>query len=86
MILYSYECRHCGHQFDAYNHIPTRNYQECVVCGKLSNLVITNSRNQEWFKPHWNEHLDPDKPIFVKSRNHYKDLCKQYGVTARCLL
>lgn len=85
MILYCYECPHCGQGFEAYNNITTRCYQECPVCGKLSNLVIRPSNPRDWFRPHWNEHLDPDKSIYVKTRSHYKDLCKQYGVYARCL-
>ena len=42
---------------------------------------------RDWFRPHWNEHVqESGDPVYVESKSHYKNLCKENGVRARCLM
>lgn len=86
MILYQYQCTTCQREFEAYNRIDERFYAPCPFdCGGNGKLVIAHYKNQDWFKPHWNEDLDPNKPVFIESRGHFKELCKDYKVYSRAL-
>lgn len=84
MPLYDYSCRACGLQFEAQRHIDERLDVDCPACGGETSLLITCNK-RDWFRPHWNEHINPDREIYVESKEHYRQLCKQNGVQARCL-
>ena len=85
MPLYDILCLECGKEFEATSKVEDRLGIKCL-CGGETKILLTNSRNRDWFREHWNEHLDPNKSIFVSSKGQYKELCKKYGVQARCLL
>jgi hypothetical protein len=36
-------------------------------------------------RPHLNEDF-PNGPVYVESKQHYRKLCKEQGVEARCLM
>jgi len=74
----------CRDEFEAYVTIAKREGVRCKLCGCATKILITNNHNQHWFKPHWNEHFTGD-PVYVKSLNHYKQLCKDNNVTSRAI-
>jgi len=83
MPLYDYRCKRCDHEFEEVAKIKDRYEVSCPKCSGGVTLLITGSK-KDWFRPHWNENFD-DQPVFVKSKGHYRELCKKYGVYARCL-
>jgi putative FmdB family regulatory protein len=85
MILYEYECRVCGKIFERYNSIETRHTAQCPNnCQGVAELVITNHRNQDWFKPGMWEDFGLE-PVFVRSKGHLKELCLQHGMYSKAL-
>jgi len=82
MPLYDFQCLCCLDIFEGYSTIKDRKEVVCKHCGCDTEILITNSHNQHWFKPHWNEHFTGD-PVYVKSLGHYKQLCKDNNVTSR---
>lgn len=83
MPLYDYQCKKCGKTFEELRHIDERLSVKCICGGEVS-ILVTNNKT-DWFRPHWNENFDL-KPIYVESKQHYRKLCKQYGLTARALM
>ena len=83
MPLYDVQCTQCGKEFEHFCKIDELNSIYCSCGGKCKTL-ITNYHNQDWFKPHWNPNFDLE-PIFVKSRNHFKELCLKYNMTPSCM-
>ena len=86
MPIYEYECLKCNRKFELLQPIQDRNNTKCPKCKQPVKLLISSGVGKDWFRPHWNEHLDGEKPIYVKSKKHYKKLCKERGVEARCLM
>lgn len=41
MILYSYHCTNCGHDFDELNSIEDRQSFTCPVCGRFAEKVMS---------------------------------------------
>lgn len=83
MPLYDYKCKKCGLEFENFACINDRNRVQCK-CGGKAELLITAKKTKDWFYPHWNEHFG-NTPIYVRSRNHLRQLCKEHGVTSRAL-
>lgn len=80
MPLYHYRCNQCGIEFEEYNKIEERYDLLCPECGGDVDILITKA-TVHIFKPFWHEDFD-DKPVYVKSKKHYKELCEKYGVYA----
>lgn len=85
MPIYDYQCQ-CGHEFEAGNTIGNRLNMTCPECSSREVKLLITTSKKDWFRPHWNEHFTHEKEIFVESKEHYKKLCKEYGVYAKCLL
>ncbi|MCW7076432.1 MAG: hypothetical protein OCU18_03960 [Candidatus Syntrophoarchaeum sp.] len=83
MPLYDCMCNRCGKEFEAYASVSSRKNIRCE-CGGTSEILITNHKTKDWFKPHVNEHFN-GKPIEVRSRRHLKELCKKFNVTSRAI-
>lgn len=89
MPLYDIECKRCKHEWEEMRTIAEVDtmdgYFVCPECGFLKGkIVIKHYRNEDWFHPHWNEHFEVN-PVFVKSRNHLKQLCDKYGMVSNAL-
>lgn len=84
MPLYDMKCNECGHEFEDIFKINELENAMCPKCWGSVRILITNPNNTDWFKPHWNENFDTE-PVFVRSRNHLKQLCDQYGVISHAL-
>jgi hypothetical protein len=84
MPLYDYYCK-CGKtQRDVFHKMEDKVVVRCE-CGKKMVKDLGNCNKKDWFRPHWNEHID-HKPIYVESKEHYRKLCKERGLVARCLM
>lgn len=83
MPLYDCKCIECDREFETFCKIADLDSLRCD-CGGKAVTLITNARCQDWFKPHWNPNFDIE-PIYVRSRNHMKQLCRQYNLTSRAL-
>jgi putative FmdB family regulatory protein len=84
MPLYDVQCLECKKEFEAFSLIEERTRIKCK-CGGSCKILITNFKSEHWFKPHWNPNFRSDKPVYVRSLNHYKQLCKKHGVTSRAI-
>lgn len=82
MPLYDYKCEVCGEEFEDFRHIEDR--EKVTHCGVKAKLLISKANN-DWFRPHWNEHISEDGPVYVESKRHYKELCKKHGVYSMAL-
>lgn len=86
MPLYDYWCDGCKKSFEIFKKLDQHGRKEyCPECKGEMSQDLSNHTKRDWFREHWNEHLD-SKPIFVESKEHYKRLCKERGLTARCLM
>lgn len=83
MPTYDYYCE-CGEVMKDVFHKLNDPTPICQ-CGLPMRKDLSQCSKKDWFRPHWNENLD-HKPIYVESKEHYKKLCKERGVTARCLM
>lgn len=85
MPIYEYKCKTCDKEFEKLARIDDRHKTKCD-CGGDSQLLISSSISRDWFRPHMNENIDTNGPIYVESKGHYKKLCKERGLEARCLM
>lgn len=86
MPLYDYFCPDCEDvRKDIFHKIQDMPKIICGTCGGKMQVDLSGHNKRDWFRPHWNENLDI-KPVFVESKEHYKKLCKERGLTARCLM
>lgn len=84
MPLYDYRCGICGKvKADVFHHIDEDSAPFC--CGEHMKKDLSQCNKKDWFRPHWNENIDT-KPIYVESKEHYRKLCKERGLVARCLM
>ena len=84
MPIYEYYCKKCNKTFEKIACISERDNVLCG-CGR-SPKVLISKQGKDWFRPFWNEHLDPKGPVYIESKKQYAQECKKRGVTARCLL
>ena len=87
MPIYEYKCEFCSSVVEEIRNIDKRNNKTiCLKCGyNMQRKTIPSSVSRDWFRPHLNENLGQE-PIYVTSKKHYKKLCEDRGVMARCLL
>lgn len=85
MPLYDLKCTRCEHEFEAYSKINEREEVRCLKCKGACEVLITKSPpHRDWFRPHWNENIDYE-PVYVRSKQHLKDLCLKNNLTCRAL-
>jgi putative FmdB family regulatory protein len=84
MPLYDYLCNNCGKDFEAINEVREREFCACPDCGNPAKLIFSSVGRKDWFREGFWEDFDI-KPIYVSSKRQLKELCKRYGVYARCL-
>ncbi len=82
MPLYDVKCAKCNKEFEAFAKIAQRGSIKCE-CGGLAAIMLSSNK-RDWFRPFISEDFNGE-PIEVQSKEHYKRLCKEHGVYARCL-
>lgn len=80
MPLYEVKCNVCGKEQEAYSKIDDRQQIKCDCGGSTTVLMSTPHHDKRY--PFWHEHLSPDGPVLVKSKSHFRQLCKEYKVYA----
>lgn len=84
MPLYDFQCESCGKEFEQFATIPKRKEVRCPDCNGATKVLITSTKSKHWFQPHWNPEFTGE-PVWVRSLNHYKDLCLRHNVTSRAI-
>jgi putative FmdB family regulatory protein len=78
MILYDYYCLACKKEFEELKAIDARETTTCPSCGALAKQTFTVSRPmKDWAEGIWEDLTD--HPIYVRSRRHLRELCKQFN-------
>jgi putative FmdB family regulatory protein len=77
MPLYDYECPHCQYRFEAIVRVD--DVVDCPQCGRRCQRLP--SFKVDIFKPFWHEDFG-DEPVYIESKQQYKELCKKHGVYA----
>ncbi len=86
MPIYEYECQGCKNKYEEMRKVDDRHNSQCPSCGgREIRLCIQSTFSRDWFRPHLNEDF-PNGPVYVESKQHYRKLCKEQGVEARCLM
>lgn len=84
MPLYDVKCQKCEREFEHVCKISEIDNITCSCGGKCKTLITNNKR--DWFPEggFWHPNFDTE-PVFVKTKKHFKELCKQYNMTSRAL-
>lgn len=81
MPIYLYRCKTCSNTAEKFNRIDDhKNGPEC--CGETMNQIIAPQFVHGDFEPYVDHNLAPE-PTVVKSKQHRRDLMKQYNVTEK---
>jgi putative FmdB family regulatory protein len=83
MPIYDYHCSDCLKEFESYSPIDNRMFQQCPDCNGEAHLII-KCQKRDWFREFVTDDFN-GKPILVKSKEHFKELCKEHGVYSRAL-
>ncbi len=83
MPLYDYKCLDCDNEFEDLRSINDRANSFCPKCTsrKVKILLSHTSKNQDWFRPGYNEGLD----MYIESKDQLKKECLKQNVTSRAL-
>ncbi len=78
MPIYEYKCPECGQIHEKFNKMANhKNGPNC--CGKPTKQYYGSYYVVGDFEPYLDENLGP-KPVYVKSKQHRKELMKQNGL------
>lgn len=80
MPMYDYHCQDCMCKFELCVPIAQRDTVKCRNCGGNTTRLISRTKD-DWFRPFVSEDFT-GKPIEVRSKEHYKQLCKEHNVYA----
>lgn len=80
MPLYELKCNDCGKEFEDFAKIADREAIKCKCGG--STTILVSTWHSDWFKPFVSEDFN-GQPIEVKSKDHYKALCREHGCYAK---
>ena len=79
MPIYEYQCGKCKAVKNEFRAIDDRN--NCPECCNQSMKKIISSNVRPDIEPYVDIHmLGPDRPVYVKSRQHKKQLMKEHNV------
>jgi putative FmdB family regulatory protein len=80
MPMYQYRCDKCGKELEEFHKVDDRYEQKCPACGEKMQIVIQPSPIHI-FEPFFHPNLTT-KPVYVKSKEHLKQLDKKYNMTS----
>lgn len=80
MPLYDLKCDCGNEEKDAWCGI--NEYPPCIKCGQPLKRVLGQHRVVPDLEPYLDHNLS-DKPVFVKSKQHRRQLMREHGVTEK---
>ncbi len=80
MPTYEMKCLKCNLEFETLCKIKERKEVRCPNC-KGRTKILMSPPKRDWFRPHWNENL----LTYVRSKEHFKQVCLEQNVTSRAL-
>jgi len=80
MILFDYTCLNCLHTFEKLVTQETKDSVSCERCGHTATRQLCRTRD-DWFRPFTTDDFNGE-PIEVRTKEHYKSLCKEHNVYA----
>jgi len=80
MLMFDYKCNMCEHEFERLVRSENKDCTPCVKCGGETKRLPPRTK-EDWFKPFVSEDFD-GTPIEVRSKEHYKHLCKKHNLYA----
>lgn len=82
MPLYDFKCTTCQKAFEDFRPIADRFSAPCPYCnGGIGTFIMSSIRKSSIY-PFVTEDFD-GTPTEVKSRSHYRELCRKHGVYAK---
>lgn len=85
MPLYEYKCCECGFEFEEVRKMSDRMDVRCPECNHGVCTLLISKTNTEQVYPFYHEHLDPNGPVLVKSKEHFRQLCLKYGKYSKAI-
>lgn len=84
--VYAYQCPECKKEMDAFRKIDFRHDCPDCECGAKTEKIIARANiNPDIFDGYLDHNLhpmhEPGEGTWVKSRQHRKDLMKEFGLT-----
>lgn len=80
MILNDYICKRCNYEFEALAKSEEKDNVKCRKCGAQTTRKMARTK-EDWFRPFVTEDFN-GKPIYVKSKDHYRSLCREHNLYA----
>lgn len=80
MLIYDYICKRCNYQFEALTKSDEKDNVKCRACGSRTSRQVCRTKD-DWFRTFVSEDFD-GTPIEVRTKEHYKQLCKEHNVYA----
>jgi len=81
-MVYDYECKDCGNEFEAFNSVAGRKMSNCPKCGSVADMVFSPSASRTLFfpfEPYVDEHIGDD-PTLIESRAQRKEVAERNGL------
>jgi putative FmdB family regulatory protein len=79
-MTYEYKCRQCGRITELWRTIKDRNAPAVCSCGGRAQRILSVPSGinvgGKGKIPGWNNTL-LDKPVYIESKHHFRELCKR---------
>jgi hypothetical protein len=84
MPIYSFKCSACNIIIENYLNVNEIDKTPLYCsCGTLMERIFPREQNIRTFEPHWNPHIDPERPIWITSKRQLYEEAKKRGCKAR---
>lgn len=81
MPLYTCECNSCQNKQDYFSTVAERDTTpKCEMCGGETKKILSFSSVVPDFQPYLDPNIGGPDGVWVKSKQHRKQLMKKYGV------
>jgi putative FmdB family regulatory protein len=82
MPVYDWSCQNCGEVKDVFAHMDDTQ-TTCPKCGALMDRLFSPpSAYHMDIEPYWEENLGGE-PVYVESRRHLNQLCRERGIVQK---
>lgn len=77
MPTYDYQCHQCHHEFEAYNYLDDRRFQQCENCGGACEIIFKSVAAAHTFEPYFDVALGRR----IESAKDKRRVLKEMGLT-----